>query len=319
MVDLVPFSFHALDLDRARAAIAHDYFPATLDARPMAAPYEFRFGGHSYGPVAVGHAWYTSASRVGIEEVGAVYVNFPERGTMRTRHRRHEVDVDPTRAAVFRPTGDVVMDTSGDYASFAVKIGSGVLEDAVEDLLGRSVARPLPVGPAIDLGSGAGAGWAQIVRFLVAESHSGRLAASPVTGAPLHEALVHGLLQAVEHPWREALDAPAPSFGPAVLRRVVEAVETGPVEALTVAGMARIAQVSVRTLQELYRRHLDTTPTLHLRQVRLARAHRDLRDADPTTTTVACIARRWGFAHTGRFAAAYRLRYGVPPSTTLGR
>ena len=32
--------------------------------------------------------------------------------------------------------------------------------------------------------------------------------------------------------------------------------------------MARIAAVSVRTLQELYRRHLDTTPTEHLRRTR---------------------------------------------------
>jgi transcriptional regulator GlxA family with amidase domain len=75
--------------------------------------------------------------------------------------------------------------------------------------------------------------------------------------------------------------------------------------------------VSVRTLQELFRRHLDTTPTDHLRAIRLDRAHRELRAADPESTTVGAVAGRWGFTHTGRFAATYRTRYGASPSETL--
>ena len=33
--------------------------------------------------------------------------------------------------------------------------------------------------------------------------------------------------------------------------------------------------------------------------------------------SVSEVATRWGFTHLGRFAGAYRLRYGVPPSQTL--
>jgi AraC-like DNA-binding protein len=55
----------------------------------------------------------------------------------------------------------------------------------------------------------------------------------------------------------------------------------------------------------------------YVRQVRLARAHAELRAADPDQTTVAEVARRWGFPRAGRFAARYRARYGVPPSRTL--
>ena len=55
----------------------------------------------------------------------------------------------------------------------------------------------------------------------------------------------------------------------------------------------------------------------YLRQVRLGRAHLDLRIADPARGSVADIAGRWGFTHLGRFAATYRERYGCPPSQTL--
>jgi transcriptional regulator GlxA family with amidase domain len=84
-----------------------------------------------------------------------------------------------------------------------------------------------------------------------------------------------------------------------------------------VADLAGITGVSVRSLQEGFRRHLGCTPMAYLQQVRLERARESLRDADPTRVTVASIAHRWGFAHLGRFAAVYRARFGECPSESL--
>jgi AraC-like DNA-binding protein len=57
-----------------------------------------------------------------------------------------------------------------------------------------------------------------------------------------------------------------------------------------------------------------------LRDARLSAARQDLLDGDPTNgATVAEIARRWGFAHLGRFARAYRDAYGETPAQTLRR
>jgi AraC-like DNA-binding protein len=54
----------------------------------------------------------------------------------------------------------------------------------------------------------------------------------------------------------------------------------------------------------------------YLRDARLRRADAELRTAAPDDT-VAAIARGWGFAHLGRFAAAYEAKYGQPPGRTL--
>ncbi|MEU2718820.1 helix-turn-helix domain-containing protein [Streptomyces sp. NPDC007205] len=86
---------------------------------------------------------------------------------------------------------------------------------------------------------------------------------------------------------------------------------------LTLAEIARASSVTPRTLQYAFRRHLDTTPLAYLRDVRLLRAHRDLLDADPATTTVTQIAVHWGFLHLGRFASRYQDLFHTPPSTTL--
>ena len=229
----VPFSFHEFDLDGARAAIARNYFPTTLDLRSAAAPYEFRFIGHAHGPLTVGDAWYTSGMNIGIEEVGSVYVNIATGGTLLARQRNQIVQVDPSRGVVFQATGDVAMTTSDAYSCLAVKIAPGALEGALAAILGRPVTQPLALSSSIDLRTHGGAGWARLVRLLVAEAGPGGVASSEIVAAPLREAVLHGLLRVVDHPYREALDAPAPSFGPAALRRVVDAVEADPARDLT--------------------------------------------------------------------------------------
>lgn len=103
------------------------------------------------------------------------------------------------------------------------------------------------------------------------------------------------------------------------VRRAVAFVEERAGDPITLSDIADAAHLSPRALQAAFRQHLDTTPTAHLRTVRLEGAHRDLAQADPSVVTVAQVAARWGFVHHGRFSAAYRARYGCTPSATAGR
>lgn len=104
---------------------------------------------------------------------------------------------------------------------------------------------------------------------------------------------------------------------PTPLRRAMAFIAAGAREAIGVNEIAEAVHLSPRAVQYLFRRHLDETPTEHLRRVRLQRAHLDLLAADRSGTTVSEVARRWGFGHTGRFAVLYRETYGVSPHMTL--
>ena len=80
--------------------------------------------------------------------------------------------------------------------------------------------------------------------------------------------------------------------------------------------IAAAAGVGIRSLQAAFRAQLGESPSSYARRARLAAAHAALRDpGDGTTVTE--VALRFGFAHTGRFAAAYRRRSGQAPSATL--
>ncbi|GAA4853106.1 hypothetical protein GCM10023201_53130 [Actinomycetospora corticicola] len=119
-----------------------------------------------------------------------------------------------------------------------------------------------------------------------------------------------------------ALSEPTPTdrhdAHPDTVRRAVAFIEADPAREITLVEIAAAAHVTPRALQYAFARHLQTTPLAYLRRVRLDAAHHDLLDADPRAgDTVTAVAARWGFAHPGRFATAYRDAYGRSPSRTL--
>ncbi len=106
---------------------------------------------------------------------------------------------------------------------------------------------------------------------------------------------------------------------PALLRQAVAFIQENASRDISVRDIAAALYLSPRTVQYLFRRHLNTTPTAYLRTIRLAQARKELIAGDRSMTTVAATAARWGFAHTGRFAVLYRRTYGESPHETLRR
>jgi AraC-like DNA-binding protein len=106
---------------------------------------------------------------------------------------------------------------------------------------------------------------------------------------------------------------------PALLRQAIGFIQDNAARDIGIGDVASALYLSPRTVQYMFRRHLDTTPTAYLREVRLARAREELIASDRSITTVAATAARWGFAHTGRFAVIYRRAFGESPHETLRR
>jgi AraC-like DNA-binding protein len=104
---------------------------------------------------------------------------------------------------------------------------------------------------------------------------------------------------------------------PTLLRRAVAYIDNHADSDIALADIAEHIHVTPRALQYMFRRHMDMTPMEYLRRVRMDHAHRELVNSDPAITTVQIVAARWGFPHTGRFAAMYRKTYGYKPSDTL--
>lgn len=105
----------------------------------------------------------------------------------------------------------------------------------------------------------------------------------------------------------------------AKLRAAIDFMHARSEEPISASDIAAASGLSLRGLQHVFSQQLDTTPTEYLRGLRLDHVRAELSAMAPGETTVSAVARRWGFAHAGRFAGSYLRRFGEYPAVTLGR
>ncbi len=133
----------------------------------------------------------------------------------------------------------------------------------------------------------------------------------------IEDALIESLLLPVVEQLSESpVSVPRSSSAVVVAaaRAYLEARLNHPV---SMSAVAAHCGVSVRTLQLAFAKELGLTPTEWFRGVRLDRAKRALQRASRGEVTVSEIAGDLGFANLGDFAAQFRARFGVPPSSIL--
>lgn len=106
--------------------------------------------------------------------------------------------------------------------------------------------------------------------------------------------------------------APAGAFNSA--REYIEANLYAP---LTMSDICAHAKIQIRSLQRLFLRKLDLTPTQYILARRMNSVRRQLIASEPEAGRVTDIAFRHGFNHPGRFAVQYRTFFGETPRQTL--
>ncbi|GAA0673460.1 AraC family transcriptional regulator [Streptomyces thermocarboxydovorans] len=212
-----------------------------------------------------------------------------------------------------------VITLSPDYTMFFLRIERHALERQLEGLLCREITAPLRFEFGMDLRRPPLRTWVNCVGLLRAElERCPQADREPLLSARIEELVMTGLLVGQPHNYSELLHRMRQPARPRAVKHAIDLIEQQPDYAWSLADLTRATGVSARTLQEGFRRYVGMTPTAYLREARLQRVHADL--TNPSAhTSVSEAAYRWGFAHLGRFAIAYRRKFGESPSETLRR
>jgi AraC-like DNA-binding protein len=306
------------DLDEARTVLNRFYYPIAIGTPHGAHGFSLDFGVIQLGPLTISQLALGAATTLYTSRLGGYHVTLPTAGSVYTRQHQAEVVADPLTAAIFRPGQPVFTSHTRGMRQLDIKIDRSALEAELAAQLGHPVTGHLDLPTSMALGEGPGRGWARLVRVICDElGNPASLVHHPLIGEQLRQSVLSGLLLSVPHRYHDELLRPPQAAPPRALRRVVEAIHEEPERPFTVTALAEIGGMSVRSLQDGFRRHVGASPMAYLQQIRLSRARAALLQADPARTTVASIAHRWGFAHLGRFASAYRAEFGESPSETL--
>lgn len=131
--------------------------------------------------------------------------------------------------------------------------------------------------------------------------------------------LATAFLHAFDTNWLDAAERNEARGAPsAVVRHAVDYMQEHAGEPITVQQVADASFISTRGLHYAFTRDLGRSPSEVLRRIRLDRARADLAASDGGST-VAAVARRWGFANSSRFAQSYHRAFGEHPAETLRR
>ena len=321
----LPLTSHALlrtvDVDEARAAVAQAFCPHTLIPLDGARALDARFHSVQLGRIGLNYLDYGASVRIAPRELKDFYlVQIPLAGHADITSGRDRIGSDQNRASVPAPDQPLTMHWSQGNPQLIVWIDRPHLEDHLRKMLGQSLNEPIRFDLGMDMTDPGIRSWRKVVDLLVGElDGGGMIPTEPLAMRQLEQLLLTQLLLGQPSNYSAALHRTPRNPAPKVIRHAAELIEQHASEPLTVEDIAEATGLSVRAMQDGFRKFLATTPMNYLRNVRLDRVHGELVEADPATTTVTDVAVRWGLLHPGRFSVQYRERFGESPSATLRR
>lgn len=249
------------------------------------------------------------------------FVFMPTNGQAIVHTRDRVVESSTIVASLPEPGVGLTMEWAYDSPNLFVRIARSALERQLSRLTGHSPGARLVFEPGMSLTSDVASRWHGAMQLLHSEIYHPRSLAREGRGVgPLEDFLISTLLLVQPSNYSHLLHSTADRAHSRTVRHAVDFIESHLGEPMTVGDIAAAASVSERTLQQAFQGAFGMSPTAFLRERRLDRVRDELVDADPSDdTSVTEVAMRWGLTHMGRFAAAYRRRFGETPSQTLRR
>jgi AraC-like DNA-binding protein len=312
---------HTTDLEQAHAAVSEAFCPHQLLPLGDDRNVDARFHAVRFGRIGLHYLDYGTSVRIEPRALTDFYLlQIPLAGEAVIRSRGQEIRSHPGMGSMPSPDDDLVMYWGENNPQLIVWIDRAQLEGHLSTMLDRPLTKPIDfeLGVATDIP--AARGWRRVVDLLLDDlAGEDDVVDAPIAVADVERLLMSRLLLAQPNAYSDLLHRDPPRVAPRPIRRAADLIEAHAAEPLGVEDIAEAVGLSVRALQEGFRRHLDTTPMHYLREVRLGLVRDELTAADPTAVTVTDVALKWGFLQTGRFAVQYRERFGESPSTTLRR
>lgn len=308
---------HTHDVDEARSSVGSLFCDHQLEPRGDG-PLSLDLHGFQHSGVGVVRLDYGTDVEIEPGRLESFYlVQVPLAGRAVVRQGGAEVVSTPRTATVLGPDAPVSMRWDAGTPQLILYAHRSVVAGYAAAALGRKVSSRLDFALDFDLTTPAASAWRRTLGYAAAEVEADSPCLDDVRWVRhLRSVLVGQLFEAQRCSLSEELATGAPAASPAVAAAKAF-VDDDPAAAHTVEDLARHAGVSVRALQEGFRRQLGTTPMEYVRSCRLEVAHRALRAADPSEASVTDLATAAGFSHLGRFSVDYRKRFGCSPSATL--
>jgi AraC-like DNA-binding protein len=254
--------------------------------------------------------YYSCASETTFGELPFVRQQFILAGSGSSKIGRRETIVDPSQTCIIPAGAAASLIYSADHQQLIFRIPTETLVTSLTSMLGALPRGPLRFSqaPLKD------ASFERLRRFaltLADEASDPQIPAVLID--ELEDTFLAYFLTCNDHSYRGQLLEPPAQAAPRHVTMVEEYIAANWDKPFTVEDIARITDISARTIYATFSLHRGYGPKTFLRQVRLNKARELLRQG---RYDVATVARMCCFPSAGRFARYYRAAFGELPSDT---
>ncbi|ESQ88374.1 helix-turn-helix domain-containing protein [Asticcacaulis benevestitus] len=274
----------------------------------------------SHGRMMVGHFTTSTAFRqTSVADNSDFVILIPSHGRIELNFPGMNIAVGEGQAAIYQPLSAASLSylpTERGYEGCFVKMSFVCAQQFLSETLHHPIEHNLNLSPILDMTEERHQFFAGIIASLRSRTF---LMLSQTLSASLQKRIIETftqlLLETIPHRYSQRLQSQQAMPLPNHIRLAQKYLERHVLETPPIADVARVANVSVRTLEVNFRTYLDMTPRTYLRVLRLRMARQALLSAEERRP-IADIARSLGFAHISRFSKYYADLFGETPSDT---
>ena len=301
--------FASSDLDDARERIANVFQPSQLVPSSSQAGYAAFMNYVRLANLSFGSLGYGAEMGVEAGEIEDYYLLLACLGGYAS------VSVGGRRMVIHQSQGVIVSPNTPFGGTFSEDCEQFFVRIDRQAILAYSGLDTIDIDPLVDLRRTELAPWLQQVALLTSSPDMVRLAQREQRVAVELERLLTTLLLSGQPHNSHERTGPLMVL-PRTVRRAEAFIAEHACEPLTLADIAEAAGVPMRTLLHSFKQFRNISPMQLVREARMEKARQMLTCAGDGER-VSDIALSCGFVNLGRFANAYRMRFGETPSDTL--
>ncbi|MDD0842142.1 helix-turn-helix transcriptional regulator [Pseudomonas sp. Gutcm_11s] len=198
------------------------------------------------------------------------------------------------------------------HSQYGLSVRRSIFARRLAALLERPILHKVRFQPVVDLSVQACQGIKAVVGMATGGGFDALLHGGSLMPARLQEMLVDAVLEAWPHNYSEALRRPGPSIAPRHVKLAMEFLQEHPGKLISGSELAELCNVSLRALQDGFRRFAGTSIGAYQREVRLQRAYQVLQQEDVQSVSEVSLA--LGFSNVGRFCQYFQNAFGLSPA-----
>ncbi len=293
------------------------YGLSSFDMAPNGKKFEFRTNHLHMTDLGLSYCAYSRGARLGFKEASFIRQIFNIDGVGRYTAGNQSGEIAHGSSTPVLSTGvPLKLEFDRGYRQLVLRIELDALKRNLGALIGQEVSEL--IFDEADTRQPAIGSLRRLIFQFAADFNERGAYFSALAAKEVERMVIMKFLMCHRHNFTHLLLREPLPIASSAVRAVEEFVEANWDKPIDVPAMAKVANVSARSLFRQFKQDRGYSPADFAKQVRLDHA-RDLLEQPSQDSSVTQIALRCGFQNPGHFARDFRLAFGELPSETLRR